>query len=424
MDAYHAAVARLSSLGNLELPWKHSSAQSLRDSLARLRELLARLEHPERRMRFIHVTGTSGKGSVTHLIHEMLLADGRKVGSYMSPHTTTLLERFRVGQKLLDPKRFVQATNIVLAAYEAHVREGKQPLTYFELTTCVALVAFVLEGVEWCVLEVGLGGRWDSTNVIPKKDVAVITTIDLDHTELLGNSLEAITREKAGIITGRCSVVSGEARPGIRAIIAREAKTHGADVQWIDAPNDDHRLHNALVATAAARAVGVPMAAIERAIARSTGLPCRCEVMQKKPLVIVDGAHNVAKMRTTCRMLGRAAKGKVHVVFGCKDGKDAKAMVAELAAIADVIHTTRYSTGRGAPKDPAALLRLVPKSTRGEMFLFSHDALRHALQSAKSGDTILVTGSLYLAGEVRTHWVSEKEILDARSSHGYRSHRV
>lgn len=416
MQAYHDAVARLTSLQNLEKPWKHSSPETLRDSFVRLRQLLSRLDNPEKHIRFIHVTGTSGKGSVTNLIHEMLRADGRRVASYMSPHTTTLLERYAVGDKLLDPKLFVQAVNIVLAAHESHVRDGKQGLTYFELTTCIAFVAFSLAKVEWCVLEVGLGGRWDSTNVIPKKDVAVITNIGLDHTDILGDTREAIANEKTGIITGKCTVVSGEGTPNIRAIIRNAATSKKSPAIFVEAPNDDHQLHNALIATAAARAIGVSMPVIEKALTKHRGLACRFETVQNSPAVIIDGAHNVTKMHGTCMLSSRIAKGKVHVVFGCKEGKDAKAMLAELADIADVIHTTRYQNGRGNPAHPAALLTLIPKNKRGDMFLFADDALRHVLRSTKKGDTVLVTGSLYLAGEVRTRWVSEEKILRTRSS--------
>lgn len=416
MQTYFNAVRRLTSLQNLEQPWKHSSPESLRDSFIRLRQLLARLGNPQDNFSFIHVTGTSGKGSVTHLIHEMLQADGRRVASYSSPHTTTLLERYAVGDKLLDPKVFVQAVNIVLAAHESHVREGKQDLTFFELTTCIAFVAFALEKVKWCVLEVGLGGHWDSTNIIKRKEVAVITNIDLDHTDVLGHTREEIAHEKAGIITGRCIVISGETKQNIRAIIKDAAEAKKSPVTFVTAPNDDHLLHNALIATAAARAVGVTIDTVETALANHHGLPCRFEVIQNSPRVIIDGAHNEAKMRATIRTLENSKMGRVHVIFACKGGKDAKTMLAQLVKVADSIHTTRYAVGRLNPEHPAELLRLVPKNKRGQMFLYAEDALQHVLNIADKNDTVLVTGSLYLAGELRTHWVSEEKILRTLSS--------
>ncbi|HCC83548.1 TPA: hypothetical protein DEP96_01730 [Candidatus Uhrbacteria bacterium] len=415
MKNYKEAVQRLISLSNLETSWR-GSQESLQASLNRTRQLLAKLEHPERELKFIHVTGTSGKGSVTNLIHEMLLADGRAVASYTSPHTTTLLERFRVSEKLIEPKLLVQAIELTIAGYEAHLVEGKQALSYFELATVVALVAFVLAKVEWCVLEVGLGGRWDSTNVIPKKEVAVITNVDLDHTDILGNSVEEIAQEKVGIITGRCAVISGVVQPNLRELISDVASDKKASVLFVEAPNDDHRLHNALLATAAAQAVGVKIEVIEKALAKSKGLPCRFEVMSQKPLVIVDGAHNEAKMKGTVQLLKSMKRGRVHVIFGCKHSKDAGAMLKLLAPLANVVHTTRYQHGYGAPENPAMLAKLITKNKRGKTWLFADEALQFVLGEMKPEDTLLITGSLYLAGELRTHWVSEESIVKKQSS--------
>lgn len=411
-EAYHDAYQRLLSLQNLELPWKHSDQASLEASFVRLRQMLARLGNPHAGMRYIHVAGTSGKGSVTQLIHDMLRADSRTVASYTSPHTTTFLERFRVNDTLIAPEDLVDAIDDVLAAYQAHIDAGLQPLSFFELSMCIAFVAFANAEVAWCVLEVGLGGRWDSTNVIPHKDVAVVTNIDLDHTEVLGTTREEIASEKAGIIVPGCEVVTGESRAAVRRVITDAARAVYAPVTLVRMPNDDHNLHNALVAAAAAQVVGVPMDAIEFALEEHHRLPGRFETVQQEPRVIIDGAHNPAKMLTTIRQMKKNAT----VIFGCKDAKDAKTMLRELAKIAKVIHTTRYSVGRGAPMNPATLLAMVPKAKRGEAFLFAHDAVAYTLAHAKPTDTVLVTGSLYLAGEVRTRWVAEEDILRNRSS--------
>lgn len=415
MKNYKAAVQRLIGLSNLETPWR-GSQESLQDSLKRTKQLLAKLEHPEQKLKFVHVTGTSGKGSVTNLIHEMLLADGRAVASYTSPHTTTFLERFRVNDKLIEPQLLVQAIELVIAGYEVHLVEGKQALSYFELATVVALVAFVLAKVEWCVLEVGLGGRWDSTNVIPKKEVAVITNVDLDHTDILGNSVEDIAQEKVGIITGRCAVISGVAQLNLRDLISDVASDKKANVRFVDVFNNDHRLHNALIATATAQAVGVKIEVIEKALAKTRGLPCRFEVISKQPLVIVDGAHNEAKMKGTVSLLKSVKRGKVHVIFGCKHSKDAGAMLKALMPLTDVLHTTRYQHGYGAPENPAVLTKLTTKSKRGKTWLFADEALQFVLAEMRPEDTLLITGSLYLAGELRIHWVSEELIIKKRSS--------
>ncbi len=415
MDAYHAAIARLDSLKTAS-SWKHNNLATLEASMLRVRQLLTRLGNPEATMRYIHVTGTSGKGSVTNLIHNMLLTDGRNVASYSSPHTTTLLERFRVGEKLIAPGKLVTAIDAVLAANEENCADSQTSATYFELVTCIAFVAFANANVEWCVLEVGLGGRWDATNVIPSKDVAVITNIGLDHTDVLGPTYAHIAREKVGIITGPCTVISGEDKPEIRTIISDAAESHASPIHFVDAPDDNHQLHNALIATATARAVNVPMERIEQAIESGTGLPCRFEIIQQKPLVIIDGAHNVAKMHSTITTLQRIQQGNIYVIFGCKSGKDAPAMLTELAANVDTIFFTQYAHGYGPAEDPIVLQKLVPQEKYGPAFPAWRDALSHVLVLAKDDDTILITGSLYLAGEMRTHWVSEEEILAAQSS--------
>lgn len=413
---YQQACQRLLSLQNLEVPWKHNDRASLQASFVRLRQLLARLGNPERAMRFIHVTGTSGKGSVTNLVHDMLRAEGRSVASYTSPHTTTLLERYRVNDTLLHPKAFVAAVDDVLAAYAAHIEEGKQPLSFFELTTCVTFVAFRAAKAQWCVLEVGLGGRWDSTNIITKTDVAVITNIDYDHVDILGRSLKKIAYEKAGIIKKGSVVIVGEQRRTVRAVIAKEAAKHGAPVQYVKLAGDDYRLHNALIAAAAAQHAGVGMEAIERALATTRGLPCRCEIIAQHPTVIVDGAHNEAKMRATVQRIKAMQPKRVHVVFGCKASKDAAKLAKALRGSATTVRTTRYTTGRGEPHNPARLLALFRKNQRAGVFLFPHDALADALAAAKNNDVVLVTGSLYLAGELRTRWVSEKQIIATQQS--------
>lgn len=413
LSEYSDACQRLLSLPNLEAPWEHNDPASLKASFVRMHQLLARLGNPETTMRYMHVTGTSGKGSVTRLIHEMLRADGRRVASYMSPHTTTLLERFHVNDELIAPDDLVDAIDDVLAAYQTHISAGLSAMTFFELTACVAFVACANAEVEWCVLEVGLGGRWDCTNIIPHKDVAVITNIELDHTEILGTTREAIAEEKAGIIIPGCEVVTGTTHAGARKVILAAARKAYTPVTVVRMPtNKDHHLHNALVAAAAAQVVGVPMDAIEFALEEHQELPCRFETVQHEPHVIIDGAHNPAKMLTTIRQMKKNAT----VIFGCKDAKDAKTMLRELAKIAKVIHTTRYSIGRGNPANPATLLAMVPKAKRGEAFLFAHDAVAYTLAHTKPTDTVLVTGSLYLAGEVRTRWVTEEDILRNRSS--------
>lgn len=415
-ERYHAANKKLLSLMNIEQVWKHTSTATLEASLDRVRQLLKRLGSPEQALKYVHVTGTSGKGSVTHVMHEILRKSGEKVASYSSPHTTTYLERFRIDDKLADPNALAAALETVIAAHEDHVRAGLSPLTLFELNACSAFVLFQRAGVDWCVLEVGMGGRYDATNVIPAPALAIITNIDLDHTDFLGPTKLHIAKEKAGIIKPGCLVVTGETEAGPLKIISAQAKKCHAPLLVIPNDTGDHLEHNADICRAAGLLLGVSPLVIELAIENTPPLPGRLEIIQEHPRVIIDGAHNAAKMTATIKQVKNLKRGKVHVIFGCKSSKNARAMADQIAQVAATVRTTRFTDGYGKPTNPVDLLKYFPKKLQTQAFLFPLDALADALKVAKKSDTILVTGSLYLAGEIRAHWRPESIILKERKS--------
>ena len=340
-ERYFTAYKRLLSLSNIEQVWSHSSPAALEVSLKRMRQLLKRLGNPEKAMKYVHVTGTSGKGSVTQLMHEILRRSGEKVASYSSPHTTTYLERFRIDDKLAHPEALAHAIEDVIAAHEDHVLAGNECLTFFELNTCTAFLLFQRAGVDWCVLEVGMGGRYDATNVIPAPAVAIITNIDLDHTDYLGPTKIHIAKEKAGIIKPGCLVVTGETEAGPLKIISAEAKQAKTPLLVIPNDMDDHLEHNADICRAAGLLLGMSPLVIELAIENTPPLPCRLEIIQENPRVIIDGAHNAAKMRATIAHLKHMRKGKVHVVFGCKGLKDSVSMAAGITKIATTVRKHR-----------------------------------------------------------------------------------
>ncbi|MFZ2681874.1 MAG: Mur ligase family protein [Patescibacteria group bacterium] len=413
---YFTAYERLLSFTNLETTWSHTSKQALEVSLTRMRQLLKRLGNPEKRLKYIHVTGTSGKGSVTYLLHEILRKNGESVASYSSPHTTTYLERYRINDKLPHPDKLADAMELVISAHEQHILAGQEPLTFFELNTCTAFLLFKLAQVDWCVLEVGMGGRYDATNVIPSPALAVITNIDLDHTDLLGPTTAHIAREKAGIIKPGCLVITGETEAIPLKIISAEASKTKAPLMVIPNETNDHLEHNADLCRAAAKLLGMSPLATELAIESIQPLPCRLETIQAQPSVILDGAHNAAKIKATVDYIKRTTTKPVHVIFGCKSSKDAKAMATQLSQIAANVTTTRYVNGYGKPENPAKLLNLFPAKLRRGGYLFPQEALAASLKLAAKSDTILITGSLYLAGELRSHWRTEKQILKDRQS--------
>lgn len=413
LAAYRSVVARraatfetdgVASLDNAgRAASKHSAIREVLNQLGLLDSLAAQFS-------FIHVTGTSGKGSVVKLIHDILAADHKKVGSLVTPYTTTYLESFLVGPGLLDPKILIESANEILSIVE-------RTKVHIATNLPIALNAFAKCNLDWAVIEVGRGGRYDATNVIPSPKVAVITNVDLDHRTTLGNTLEAIAWQKAGIIKPGCHVVCGERRPELREIFAKEAHLVGASIEFVPW-HEDYQEHNKAIARATARHVGISDAVIEQAIKQSRGLPCRFEVIEQAPRVIIDGAHNAAKIAATTSRLDQPRRSRLTnltILFGCKSSKNASELLAPLIPLATTIHTTRYLEGAGKPADPQQLLSLIPKNKRGVAYDSPHEALAAVRSKLSLTDTLLITGSLYLAGELRTHWITEEQIISAAS---------
>lgn len=389
------------------------TAERAAPKFAALRHIFAelQLEHLDSQFKFIHVTGTSGKGSVVKLIHDILVANGQRVGSLVTPYTTTFLESFLVNQGLLNPATLINSANKVLDSLEKIQLPAATNLP-------IAIHAFQQENLDWTVIEAGRGGRFDATNIIPAPKVAVITNVDLDHCAILGHTLKDIAWQKAGIIKKGCHVVCGEPRPELQAVFQHEANQVGATIEFVPwHPNYLER--NKAIARAVGQHLKINQQIIDQAVATSQTLPCRFETMQSAPLVILDGAHNPAKIATTANRLAQLSadqRKKLIILFACKSSKDAHQLLQPLIPFAHTIHTTRYLMGAGQSSDPEQLLALIPSNKRGVAYDSPHIALTTLLGSLSATDTLLSTGSLYLAGELRTHWVAEQRILTHRSS--------
>lgn len=422
-ESFFKTFNDLVNLSNLQVKPYSDSPAELRRSLERTEAFLEELGAPQEKLKFIHVTGTSGKGSVCNYLHEMLVTAGKKVGSYTSPHTTSYLERFRVNHKLIPPGKLVEYMRDVMKAYQKFLAKDNGILSYFELSTCLALYAFERMGLEWCILEVGLGGRFDATNIIPAPRVAVITNIDKDHTDVLGNSLAKIAYEKAGIIKHGSTVFCGEQRPKLREIFKTEAVKENTalffvsrhDEQLVDLDLGKHQQENALIAARAAEEIGLTRGVIEHTLENVRPLPCRFETIQKKPHIVLDGAHSPAKMQTTADRI-KDLFGKAHIIIGVKAGKDATEMLKIISPVAKSITTTRFATPHWKAVNPSDLLSHVAQTKRNGYFLDYVDALEAAKRRAKNNEPIVVTGSLYLAGEMRSLWIPEEEILKHATS--------
>ena len=382
MKDYYRQYERLLSLTNLVTRQYTDSKEELDASLKRTSAFLKVLGSPEKKMDFVHVTGTSGKGSVVNHVHQLLHEAGEAVGSYTSPHTSTYLERFHFGEGLIKPGLLAQCIDEVITAYDGFLRKHGW-LTFFELSTCLAIYAIKKAGAEYCVLEVGCGGRYDATNVIPKPAVAIITNVDKDHTEILGGTLAQIAKAKAGIIKPHGLVLCGETRPSLKSIFQKEANKQQASLFFVPPPVTRllpkqvglAQQHNAALAVQAAKELGIKTSIIKRVNKTLRRLPCRFETVQQDPVVILDGAHSPAKMEATVKMI-QELKRPIRVLFGSVHNKDAENMLRALSRVVDRISTTRFTSTFRKAATPSQLLKLVTPKKRGIAYLDPFTALK------------------------------------------------
>ena len=387
--------------------------------LDRTRYFLELVGRPDKGMEFIHVTGTAGKGSVCAAVHSCLAAAGRTAGIFTSPYVTTTTEQIQVGGLFISAEDFVRiADSLKPLILKAQSGPYGGPSS-FEILMTIALIYFKEQKCDWVVLEVGLGGRYDATNVIEHPVITAITMIDYDHTEILGKTLHEIAHDKAGIIKKDSEFFTTERRSGLRAIFKKECEGQGAAFYEV-APKGSHLDANAALVRSIAAAAGVAESAIEKGLA-SVRMQCRFEAMSRQPLVILDGAHNRAKIGSTISNLSRASYKKLVVITGLSNmKKDARAVLEPLAACADHLIITAFGSGDRRSVHPDALVPFVrshmKKTATIEKAGSAEDALQRARELAGAEDCILVTGSFFLAGEMRKKWYPESLVLEARNA--------
>lgn len=405
--------------------------------LARVRAVLTALDNPETAYPIVHVAGTKGKGSVCAIVASILEHAGYRVGLFSKPHLVRLNERISINGDEMTDEQFVALMNR-LHPHLRTQREAGNPLTFFDLITILALTHFADEAVDVVVLEVGLGGRLDSTNVVTPS-VSVITTIGYDHTEQLGDTLAKIAREKAGIIKPNIPVVSGVTDPEPADVIRRVAQDRGAHLYaagrgfQIEASDDPdrfsvrtwgstysdltlpligaHQRRNAAVALGAMDALRETTSITVLSDAVSDGLSNvrirgRIERLSDDPLVILDVAHNPDSLRTLRETLQASYPERSWVaLFGTPIDKDVDGNLREILQLASHVVFTTTDNRRGAPPDQLqeraqAIARKVPSDVIPEL----EAALRHALKLAGDERGICIAGWFHMAGEVAKLW--------------------
>ncbi len=394
--------------------------------LERVSQALSLFGHPQNRFRVCHVAGTNGKGSTAAMIHAVLSAGRYRAGIYTSPHLADFTERIRVG------KRRIARAAVVALVREVADRTARASLclTFFEFATVMALLHFAREGVDVAVVEVGLGGRLDATNVV-HPDVCVITTIARDHERFLGKRIGSIAREKGGIIKTGVPLVCGALPAAAGRAIRQIARSRGVPVRrwgkdFSVTPHDGrhfdyhgrewalerlslslrggYQRHNAAVALAALETLHSVLPVRENAIRaglRSVAWPGRLEVLPGRPTIILDGAHNAGAVAALVTELpALLGGGKVRLLFGSMHDKDWPSMLAALCGVSGEVVLTRTPTERGA--DPGSLSSALPPGLPATVVDDPVAALSGlAADRRRDHEPILVAGSLYLVGAVR-----------------------
>ena len=359
-----------------------------------MRRLLDRLGHPERDLNFIHIAGTNGKGSTAAALDSILRVAGFTPGLYTSPHLVDFRERFRVGGEPVDP-RWLERELKPLLRIIRQTPVSQRP-TFFEAATALALKVFRSAGVDFVVWETGLGGRLDATNVV-KPELCLLTSLGRDHEEILGHGYGNIGREKAGILKARVPVFSAPWPAAARQVLAQRARALRCPwkvvrplAQKSFSLAGDHQKQNAALAVAAARYLSFPEFIIRRGLEQARW-PARFMSLRKKPLLVLDAAHNEqgieAALRTWKSIRGR---GPERVIFGCLKDKAVGPMLRKIRRAGGELWGVALSGPRGS--DP-----LVWPMSPDRFF---HSVAEAMTEEKKSPRNTLVLGSLVLAGEV------------------------
>ncbi|HTW22820.1 MAG TPA: folylpolyglutamate synthase/dihydrofolate synthase family protein [Candidatus Baltobacteraceae bacterium] len=440
---YEESVRALLALGReLAAP---QQARVQKFGLENITILVEALGNPHRAVPCAHIAGTNGKGSTASMLDSILRSAGLRTGLYTSPHLERINERIRINGADISDEDFAAAWTRVHATIEALLASGKLAAhpTYFECVTAMAFVEFAKSKVDFAIYEVGLGGRLDSTNIVEPR-VAVITSIDFDHEDFLGHSIEEIASEKAGIVKPGAWVASSTERPEARAVIARrcaevKARLVEIDTAWrteelrasggfyravvsplhsrktltIEPPlPGQFQIRNALAAATAARLLGergfaIEDEAIESGI-RAARWPGRLERLAERPAVYVDGTHNPSGARELLKFWEENFKGRrIVLVYGAMRDKAVDEIAGLLFPAVDSVILTE-------PRQP----RAISAPLLGEMT--SHlakksivvrdpgEALERAIEMAGPDDAVFATGSLYLVGDLLTYWHKRK----------------
>lgn len=395
----------------------------MRFGLDRMRRLMTALHHPERRFRSIHVVGTNGKSSTTRMIAAILARHGLRTGVYLSPHLVSFGERIRVDDRDLEPERFAAAVARAARAAELVDRSAAQDdhVTQFEALTAAAYSELAERDVEVAVIEAGLGGRYDATNVIPSS-VQVLTSVGLEHTRWLGPTLRDIAGEKLAVVKpGGTLVLGAELDADVERVAQRVASEQHAEIVRagvdpgvpVGAPGAYQRRNFAVARAAAEAYLGTLDEAAVAAAAAEVRVPGRLQQVGSGPLTLLDGAHNPDGMRALVGSLPDLAERheRIVAVVSILDDKDAAAMLRSLLPICSQVVFTRSSSPRALPPPTLESLSRQLGGPPAEIVRVPDRAVDRARSLAGSAGLVIATGSLTLVADLLSAQRSQAQAL-------------
>lgn len=419
------------------LSWIHGISRfGMKPGLERIEALLQALGNPHEKLNCIHIGGSNGKGSTAAFIASILEYNGYRVGLYTSPYLVQFTNRMAINGEDIDPARLVGLVQKIKPLVEEIASDPDlgQP-TEFEVVTAIALLYFAEEAPDYVVFEVGLGGRLDATNVVMPA-VTVITTVSLEHTQVLGDTVEAVAREKAGIVKEGRPVVTGTRGEALRIIeetcrqrdavlyrLGEDFKANflggGLDGQFFDYRGLEcsfeglriglmgrHQVENAALALAALELLSRNGAALKEEAVRTglerTNWPGRLEILRRSPLVVIDGAHNLEAFQGLRAAIQELfSYRRLIIVLGLLGDKAAPEILKEIVPLADTLILTRPSSPRAAEPEK---LKLMAREMNNAPILVkkeTEEAVSAGLSQARAPDLVLFAGSLYLISDVR-----------------------
>lgn len=398
----------------------------------RIKKFLEKIGSPHKNLKVIHVAGTNGKGSTVNFIKDVLKED-YKVGSFVSPHLITYCDRIKIGDEEISQKDFAEIGEFIIAK-EPEIIEDYGELNLFEFLTIMAIIYFDREKVDITVLEVGMGGRADSTNIFTSREklISIITSISMDHMEYLGNTIEEIADAKAGIITEKGLVLTTNKDPKILGVINREAEEKSAEIyytkdleseilksdlkgidfkvklgEWEEfslSQIGNYQVENALGAIYALYLLNkegilkISTEKIRERIKTSTWKG-RMEIVSKDPLIILDGAHNFDGIKKLVESIENFKFKKLYLIMSILSDKEHKKMLEEISSYTDEVVFVNLDYKRGT--SPEELKKEASDYGLSAEVMTVEDAIKHYKEKYSDGDLILITGSLYFVSEAR-----------------------